>query len=130
MSFATRLAGVTATAAIAVAGAFGATAYADEAPTTEPCASQQAKVDKAEAALERVTAVFARQQERVAKAKEVKTEASAGQEKAAAKKALAKARQAKKEAKVTKRAQKMRLAKATERLETCMAEAEAEAASA
>ena len=51
MSFATRLAGVTATAAIAVAGAFGATAYADEAPTTEPCASQQAKVDKAEAAI-------------------------------------------------------------------------------
>jgi len=122
MSLATRLVGVTATAAIALGGAFGATAYADDVPTTDPCAQQQAKVDKATSALERVTAVFARQQERVETAKEVVAEAGAGQEKAAAKRALADARQDRDETTVTKRAQQQRLAKATERLTACQAE--------
>jgi hypothetical protein len=122
MSLTTRLVGVTATAAIALGGTFGAAAYADDAPTTDPCAQQQAKVDKATAALERVTAVFARQQERVETAKADVAEASAGQEKAAARKALATARKATTETKVTKRAQQQRLTKATERLTACQAE--------
>jgi septal ring factor EnvC (AmiA/AmiB activator) len=121
MTLTTRLAGVVASAAIALA-AFGATASADEVPPTDPCAQQQAKVDKATEALARVTAVFARQQERVEAAKEDVAEATAGQEKAAARKALADARKAKTETKVTKRAQQQRLAKATERLTTCQAE--------
>ena len=118
MTLTTRLAGVVASAAITLA-AFGTTASADEVPPTDPCAQQQAKVDKATEALARVTAVFARQQERVETAKEDVAEASAGQEKAAARKALAAARKAKTETKVTKRAKQQRLAKATERLTTC-----------
>ena len=118
MSVTTRIAGITASAAIAF-GAFGATAYADDAPTTDPCASQQAKVDKATEALARVTAVFARQQERVAAKQEVVAEANAGQEKAAARHALKAAKDALAETKVTKRAQQQRLAKATERLTEC-----------
>ena len=121
MSLTTRLAGVAASAAITLT-AFSMTAYADEVPPTDPCAQQQAKVDKATEALARVTAVFARQQERVETAKEDVAEASAGQEKAAARKALAAARKATTETKVTKRAQQQRLAKATERLTTCQAE--------
>lgn len=118
MSLTTRLAGAAASAALTLT-AFSVTAYADEAPPADPCAQQQAKVDKATEALARVTAVFARQQERVETAKEDVAEASAGQEKAAARKALAAARKAKTETKVTKRAQQQRLAKATERLTTC-----------
>ncbi|RYC07233.1 hypothetical protein [Nocardioides zhouii] len=118
MPLSVRLAGLTATAAITLAG-LGAAAHADEVPPSDPCAQQQAKVDKASEALARVTAVFARQQERVETAKEDVVEASAGQEKAAARKALAAARKATTETKVTKRAQQQRLAKATERLTAC-----------
>ena len=53
MSLSIRVAGLTATAAITLAGALGAAAYADDAPVTDPCAQQQAKVDKA---TERLTA--------------------------------------------------------------------------
>lgn len=119
MSRSYRVAGLAATAVLTLAGAFGTAAHADEAPTTDPCAQQQAKVDKATAALERVTAVFARQQERVETAKEVVAEAAAGQEKAAAKRALADARHDRDDTKVTKRAQQQRLAKATQRLTVC-----------
>ena len=114
-----RLAGIAATAALTVGGAFTATASADEAPTTDPCAQQQAHVDKAEVALARVTAVFARQQERVAAKQEVVADAAPGQEKAAARHALKAAKDALVETKVTKRAQQQRLAKAQERLTAC-----------
>ena len=123
MTLTTRLAGAVASAAVTLA-CFSVSASADDAsdPTTEACATQQAQVDKATAALERVTAVFARQQERVEAKEEAVDEASPGQETAAAKKALAAARKAAAETKVTKRAQQMRLAKATERLTACQAE--------
>lgn len=121
MSLSIRLAGIAATGAIALGGAFGVAAHADDAPATVPCAQQQAKVDKAEGALERVSAVFARQQERVEKVKKVVAAAEAGREKAAARRALAAARQDRKDTKVTKRAQQQRLAKAQERLITCQA---------
>ncbi len=119
MPFSHRVAGLTAAAAISLSGALGVAAHADDAPVTDPCAQQQAQVDKAAGALERVTAVFARQQERVAKTKEVVAEAEAGREKAAARRALAAARQDRDETKVTKRAQQQRLAKAQERLTAC-----------
>ena len=126
MTFTTRLGSIAASAAITF-GAFGVAAYADDVPTTDPCAQQQAQVDKATEALARVTAVFADQQERVEAAKEVAAEASAGQEKLAAKKALAAVRKATTETKVTKRAQQQRLTKASERLTTCQAEQVTEA---
>jgi hypothetical protein len=119
MSFSFRIAGLGATAAITLAGALGAAAHADDAPATDPCAQQQAHVDKAQGALERVTAVFARQQERVEKTKEVVAEAEAGREKAAARRALVAAKQGRDEALATKRAQQQRLAKAQERLTAC-----------
>ena len=120
MSVSIRIAGVATAAAVALGGGFAmSAANADDAPTTEPCAQQQAKVDKAEAALERVTAVFARQEARVTKAKKVVAQAEAGREKAAARRALADAKQDRDETKVTKRAQQQRLAKAQERLTTC-----------
>ncbi|MBL0750021.1 hypothetical protein [Nocardioides baculatus] len=121
MSLTIRLAGAAASAAVTLA-AFSSTAYADDAPATDPCASQQAKVDKATEALARVTAVFARQQARVEAKQDAVAEAEVGQEKAAAMKALKAAKAAKSETKVTKRAQQMRLAKATERLTTCQTE--------
>ena len=121
MSLTTRMASVAASAAIAIA-ALGVAAQADEVSTTHPCAQQQAQVDKATVALARVTAVFARQKERVETAKEVVAAAAAGQEKAAAKRALADAKHDKADTKVTKRAQQQRLAKATERLSACQAE--------
>lgn len=121
MSLPIRVASLTATVAISLAGALGAAAHADDAPVTDPCAQQQTKVDKAEGALERVTAVFARQQERVAKVRKAVAAAEKGREKAAARRALAAAKQDRKETKVTKRAQQQRLAKAQERLTTCQA---------
>ena len=116
-----RLAGIAATGAIALGGAFGVAAHADDAPTTDPCAQQQAQVDKAQSALERVTAVFTRQQERVKKVKEVVAAAETGRETADAKRALADAKQDRAETKVTKRAQQQRLDKSQERLATCQA---------
>ena len=93
MTLATRLAGVTASVALA-AGAFGVAAHADDAPVTDPCARQQAQVDKATDALARVTAVFARQQARVEAKKEDVAEANRGREKAAARHALKAAKDA------------------------------------
>lgn len=119
MSRSFRVAGLIATSVITLGAAFGAAAHADDAAATDPCAQQQSKVDKAQVALERVTAVFARQQTRVEKTKAVVAEASAGREKAAARRALADAKQDRDDAKVTKRAQQQRLAKAQERLTAC-----------
>ena len=96
-------------------------ASADDAPTTEPCATQQKQVDKAEDALARVTAVFERQQARVVKVRKVVAQAEAGREKAAARKSLAAAKDNRDETKVTKRAQQQRLTKAQERLTECEA---------
>ena len=118
MSVTTRFAGIAASAALAF-GAFGATAYADDAPTTDPCAKEQTHVDKATEALAKVTAVFARQQARVEAKQAAVAEADAGNEKAAARHALKAAKDALKETKTTKRAQQQRLAKATERLTAC-----------
>lgn len=123
MSVSIRFSGLAATAAIALSGLVVApSAIADEAPETAPCAEQQAKVDKAEDALARVTAVFARQQVKVKKAKKVVEQAEAGREKALARKALSQAKENRDETKTTKRAQQQRLAKAEERLATCEAE--------
>jgi predicted ribosome quality control (RQC) complex YloA/Tae2 family protein len=86
-----------------------------------PCADQQVRVDRAEAALARVTAVFERQKDKVDNAEEALAAAETRVERAEAKAALQKARERKAAAAAEKRAQKIRLAKATERLEACLA---------
>lgn len=123
----TRAAGVVAGAALTL-GSIGGLAPATAGEPPAPCAKQQAQVDKAEDALERVTAVFEKQKTKVQKAKhEVKT-ADTVTERRAAKHDLAKARDAKADAKVTQRAQQQRLAKAEERLASCEADTEETAA--
>ncbi len=87
-----------------------------------PCAQQQTQVDRAEDALARVTAVFAKQQARVSKAKnQVATADTKGEEKRA-ERALAKAKDARAQAKKAKVAQQQRLTRAQARLEACEAE--------
>lgn len=118
-----RVGGLAATAAITLGGALVAPALADDVQgPAEPCASQQAKVDKATDALARVTGVFERQQEKVKKARKAVAEAEAGRARAEARKALSKAKEARDETKATHRAQQQRLLKAQERLEACEAE--------
>ncbi|WP_107771491.1 hypothetical protein [Nocardioides sediminis] len=122
MSVSIRIAGLVATAAVALGGGFTVSAAsADDEAATAPCAQQQAKVEKAKGALERVTAVFERQQARVKKAKKVVAQAEAGREKADARRALAAAKDDRDETKVIKRAQQQRLVKGQERLTSCEA---------
>ncbi|MGN0063941.1 MAG: hypothetical protein ACI379_06840 [Nocardioides sp.] len=100
-----------------------ATAHAEDTPPPPaPCAQESAQVDKAEDALARVTAVFERQKERVAKAKVKVDKADNANERAKAKKQLAVAKSKRDEAKKAKKAQQQRLAKALERLAECEAE--------
>ena len=101
-----------------------APAYADK-PTSEPCAKEQAQVEKAETALARVTLVFERQKAKVVKAKKQVEKADTANEKAQAKKKLAKAKKSRAEAAKVKKAQVQRVAKAEARLADCEAEAQA-----
>jgi Flp pilus assembly secretin CpaC len=92
-------------------------AIADEVP----CADQQAQVTKAEDALARVTAVFERQQAKVKKAKKEVVLADTVAEQAKAAKGLKVAQEKKDAAKKAKKAQLMRLQKAQQRLDNCLA---------
>jgi hypothetical protein len=84
-----------------------------------PCAKEQKQVDKAEDALARVTAVFARQKEHVADARQDVKHADNRSEKAEARAELRDAKVKKEKAAHAKKAQQMRLAKANERLAAC-----------
>lgn len=95
-------------------------ALADET-ADGPCATQEAKVAKAEAALARVTAVFESKKDKVAEAQAAVDAATTDEELAKAEKRLAKAIAKAAEAKKDKKAQKQRLAKARERLAECEA---------
>lgn len=95
-------------------------AHAAEAPK-EPCAKQTTQVANAEDALARVTAVFAKQQAKVKKAKKAVVKADTRSEKAKAKRALAAAKVKKEHVKKAKKAQLQRLAKAQARLADCEA---------
>ena len=63
-------------------------AFADDTPPADnaPCAKQQAKVDKAEDALARVTAVFAKQKDKLADAQAELAAAETDKDKAKAQK--------------------------------------------
>ena len=93
-----------------------------------PCATQEAKVAKAEDALARVTAVFESKKDRVAEAQAALAAATTDKDKAKAEKRLAKAIAKAAEVKKDKKAQKQRLAKAEQRLADCEAENAAPAA--
>lgn len=90
-----------------------------EKPDREPCAKQEQQVQKAEDALARVTAVFAKQKERVADARQDVKHADNRSERAEAVAALHAAKVKKEKVAKAKKAQQMRLAKANERLATC-----------
>lgn len=99
-------------------GAAPLAAHADK-PDREPCAKQQAQVQKAEDALARVTAVFAKQKEHVSDARQDVKHADSRSERAEAVAALHAAKAKKEKVATTKKAQQMRLAKANERLTAC-----------
>jgi hypothetical protein len=106
------------------AGVVGVAAVASADGTNDqagPCVRQTVQVAKAEDALARVTAVFERKQAVVDDAEADVAEADTPREKAAAKVALRKARAAEVKAAKAKKAQQMRLTKAQERLDTCLA---------
>jgi uncharacterized protein (DUF1800 family) len=93
-------------------------AHADK-PDREPCAKQETQVQKAEDALARVTAVFAKQKEHVADARQDVKHADNRSERAEAVAALHAAKVKKEKVAKAKKAQQMRLAKANERLAAC-----------
>ena len=115
----TMTAAILSTAALALAGAPVA-AHAT-APEKEPCAKETKHVAKAQEALDRVTAEFAKQKERVADARQDVEHADNRSDRAAAIAALKQAKAKKSETASAKKAQQQRLAKATERLATCEA---------
>ena len=88
-------------------------------PDREPCAKQEAQVQKAEDALARVTVVFAKQKERVVDARQDVKHADNRSERAEAVAALHAAKVKKEKVAKAKKAQQMRLAKANERLAAC-----------
>ena len=102
--------------------AVATSASAQEPTPTEPCAKQASQVEKAELALERLTAVFERQKVKVDKAKVKVDKADNASEVAKAKRLLREAKSDRSDAKDTKKAQVQRLAKASERLAACEAE--------
>jgi len=115
----TTTAAIFTTAALAVAGAPVA-AHAT-APAKEPCAKESAQVAKAQGALDRVTTVFAKQQQRVVDARTDVKHADNRSDRAEAIAALKAAKDQKAHVAKAKKAQQQRLAKATERLADCEA---------
>ena len=123
MHITTRVDGGAAALALSL-GALASPAMADghdgsNAP--EACSKEQKQLDKAEDALERLTAVFEAKKEKVKKAKKEKKNADKGAEKRAAKADLAKAKDKRSDAKENQKAQQKRVEKASERLEKCEA---------
>ena len=114
----TRIAGAVAGIALAF-GSLGAVSASAEKPA--PCAQQHKQVDKAQDALERVTAVFAARQVKVKKARHEVKVADTASERAHAKRALAHAKAKRDHAQKAKKAQLQRLAKAQARLAKCEA---------
>jgi hypothetical protein len=120
MKLARPLAVAAVTAVVALGVAAPEAAHADK-PGSEPCATQQAQADKAEAALARVTAVFEHQQTKVERLQAQLAAATTDEEKAKIQAKLDKALAHKQHAKKAKKAQMQRVAKAEQRLEDCLA---------
>lgn len=97
----------------------GAPVAAHAAAPADSCAKQQTQVDNAQKALDRVTAVFAKQQTRVKHARAELKHADNRSEKAKARAELHAAKVKKEKVAKAKKAQQQRLAKATTRLDAC-----------
>jgi hypothetical protein len=95
-------------------------AHADK-PGGEPCANQQMQVDKAQAALAHVTAVFEHQQTKVERLQAQLAAATTPEEQARIQARLDKALAKKQHVKKDKKAQLKRVAKAEARLADCQA---------
>ena len=123
MKTTTRVAGLVAGLTLTIGSVASVPAsYAAEGGTAPaPCAQQQTQLDRAEDALVRVTAVFQRQQAKVAKAKHRAEAADTAQERNRARRALAEARHDRDRAAKAKVAQQQRVARAQDRLDTCTA---------
>lgn len=96
-------------------------AHADRPTTSEPCATQTTQVERAEAQLAKVNAVFAKQQAKVKKAKKDVRQADTASQKRKAVKKLKIAKERRTKVAKTKKAQVQRVAKAKARLATCLA---------
>lgn len=111
-----------------VIGSLGLAAPAGAAaPDTEPCAKEQRQADRAQASLERVSAVFAKQKQKVKEAKdevEDAEDADDADELDDAAEDLEDAKVKKDKVKANKRAQQQRVAKTQERLANCQGEPE------
>jgi phosphopantothenate synthetase len=121
MHYIARTAAVAVTAAVLSLGASPVVSADDTTTTDTPCATQEQQVAKAEDALARVTAVFARQKDQVAKWQERLAAATTPEEQARIQKRLDQALAKKADAKFAKKAQQKRLAKAQARLAECQA---------
>ena len=115
----TRTAALVSSVALAATVAAAPLAAQADKPEKDPCAKREAQVEKAEAALAHVTAVFAQQQAKVDDATDAVEHADNRSERAAARAELHQARADKAETATVKKAQQMRLAKATQRLTDC-----------
>jgi organic radical activating enzyme len=120
MKLARPLAVAAVTAVVSLGVSAPEAAHADK-PGGEPCAQEQAKADKAEAALARVTAVFEHQQTKVERLQAALAAATTDEEKAKIQAKLDKALAHKQHAKKAKKAQLQRVAKAEQRLADCLA---------
>jgi len=90
-------------------------------PGSEPCATQQEHVTKAQDALAHVTEVFSHQKTKVERLQEALAAATTPEEQAKLQARLDKALAKKQHTKKAKVAQQQRLAKAQERLDACLA---------
>lgn len=120
MSFISRITGLIAGLALILSALVFTGAAAQAAPPA-PCAKQEQHLAKAEAALERVTAVFAQRQERVKNARAEVKGADNRSEKAQAKRDLKQAKAKKVKVKKIKKAQLKRVEKKQQRLDECQA---------
>ncbi|HTW15512.1 MAG TPA: hypothetical protein VMF51_10310 [Nocardioides sp.] len=122
MHTATRTAGVLAGVALTLGSLSTIASSPVSAAPPAPCAQQQKQVDKATDALARVTAVFERQKDKVAKARGEVRAADTARERRQAKRQVAEAKADRADARTDKKAQQQRLAKAEARLEKCQAQ--------
>ncbi|SDC16052.1 hypothetical protein [Nocardioides lianchengensis] len=122
MHVSTRVAGVVAGVTLTLGSLGTLTTAPATAVQKAPCAQQQKQVDKATAALARVTAVFERQQDKVAKARHEVRAADTARERRAARAELREAKEDRGDARAAKKAQQQRLAKAEARLDRCEAQ--------
>jgi len=127
MRTSTRTAGALAAIALTV-GSLGtmttvsANATGSDSSKPAACAQEQKQLDKANEALAKVTAVFEKQKDKVAKAKDQSEAATTAHQRNEARKALAAAKKDRDEAKKDKTAHQERVEKAQARLADCQAD--------